>query len=223
VQCRNRLNEDLHKQRVFLAIDNVLVNGQAIEQAKTYLRAKYAHGSAVMVTARSLGQLQNLNIHESSCLEMPELEEIEARALFLNHSAPKNEVNDTVVTRCLERCYFRKGDGNNYHYHPLALKVLGVQFGCDPEQWVVHLTKFDSFNPLREIEHPIFSILKKSFNLLSPEDQLLLLDVALFHPERSSWSKWINVFEWLAMVHGISKDDVKERVSFTFSDFIPYF
>ena len=71
----------------------------------------------------------------------------------------------------------------------------------------------DTFNQLQEREHPIFSILRRSFDTLKPEDQLLFMDVALFYPEEENGVYWsCNVFEWLSMVHGVSMDAIMRRV-----------
>ena len=214
MQCFNLLKRDLHKRRVFLAIDNVY-NEKTIEQAKLYLKTRYEPGSIMIVTARSLGLLQNLKIDEKNCIEMPELEEDEAKHLFLYHASPETEVDEEFVLRCVERCYFGKGDGKSYHYHPLALKVLGTQVGYESEPWNLQFDEMDIFNQLREKNHPIFSILRKSFDTLLLEDQLLFMDAALFCPERSFFLReWvpINIFDWLSMMHGLSVDVVKKRV-----------
>ena len=117
----------MNQQRVFLAIDNVSDNHGAITQAKSFLNLVRECNSIVMVTARSLDILLNLSILESDCLEMPELNIDEAKALLLQHSAPYNDVTEELIARCVQRCYFRTGDGISHHYHPLALWVLGVQ------------------------------------------------------------------------------------------------
>lgn len=76
----------LTKKPKFLALDNVKDNLKSIEAAQRFLKACYGSGSVVFVTARSLDVLKKLNLDESQCLEIPELEEGEARSLFL-HSA----------------------------------------------------------------------------------------------------------------------------------------
>jgi hypothetical protein len=53
------------KERVFLALDNV--SDESKEQAKSYLEANFGGGSVVLVTARSLDQLQCLGIHKDHC------------------------------------------------------------------------------------------------------------------------------------------------------------
>jgi hypothetical protein len=84
-QCRNRLQRALTDLGVFLAIDNV--SSATAKHALTLLRAKCGPGSVVLVTARSINELKSLRINESECMEMPELEIDEAKALFLYHAA----------------------------------------------------------------------------------------------------------------------------------------
>ncbi len=123
---------------VFLTIDNV--SSTTMNQALTLLRANYGPGSVVLVTARSLNELTSLRIDASRCMEMPEIQIEEARALFLNRAAcvlPIN-VDDELISSCVQHCFFEKGNGASSHYHPLALQVLGEQLGCVgyvPERW----------------------------------------------------------------------------------------
>ncbi|KAG0601993.1 hypothetical protein M758_11G152900 [Ceratodon purpureus] len=219
--CRYRLKAVMHRRPVFLVIDNILDTVKSIDQATTYLKAGYNQGSIVVVAARSIGQLTGLGIDESECLEMPELEIDEARSLFLDQFQiiPENidEEDEELLMRCVKRCRFRKGDSANYQFIPLALKVLGTQLWYilrfNPKQWVGKLEQFDNLNLIRQDEHPIFSVLRWSFDALQREDQLIFIDAALFFPRfKNDWSglipKW-NVLEWLSLVHGINVDAIK--------------
>jgi hypothetical protein len=181
-------------------------------------------------------------VEEGNCLEMPELDVEEARSLFCKSSNLEltSEVDGELIMRCVERCCFRKDDGSrSSHYHPLTLDVLGKQLGCmDSREWRAQLNKIDEdiFNLSKEIIHPIFSILRRSFDAVCEEDQLLFMDVALFTPKRlylplenshvacpklnvSEWLRMVhtcpelNVFEWLGMVHRRSAGDVVRGVS----------
>ncbi|KAG0621673.1 hypothetical protein M758_3G039500 [Ceratodon purpureus] len=221
-EYRNRLQRDMTNIGVFLAIDNA--SGATSKQALTLLRAKYGPGSVVLVTARSIDVLKSLRINESECIAMPELEIDEAKALFLYHAAcipnTHNEADEELISSCVQRCCFRKGGGISYHYHPLALQALGEQLGrvgYVPGKWWALLNEIDFFNPFREPEHPVFSILRKSFDALNAQDQLLFMDAALFVPysiggyDDFYGYKW-NVFEWFGMVHGISMNTVIARL-----------
>ena len=59
----------------------------------------------------------------------------------------RGELDDGVVKHCVERCYFHKGDGNGgYHYHPLALDVLGKQLAyIEVKEWEAPLDKIERY------------------------------------------------------------------------------
>lgn len=77
------------------------------------LRTRFAEGSVVLVISRSRDTLQSVNIDEHDCIEMPDLEEIEARSLLLYHGRqPSDEVDEDLMRGCLLRCYFRKGESH---------------------------------------------------------------------------------------------------------------
>ena len=207
---------------VFLAIDNL--SESSIDEAKKYLKVEYCRGSILMVTARAFDDLKYVGIDDCNCLAMPELEREEARALFLFHAEPKQEVDKKVVMHCISRCWFFKGFKNSSHYHPLALKVLGSQLATqDPKEWESQLNEVDVFNQRQERENPIFSIFRRSFDRLKDEDKLLFMDVALFDirsdVERFSMYQMeysdisMSIFDWLSIVHGLSVEVVKKRVS----------
>jgi hypothetical protein len=142
MQCKHRMKRTIKNKRVLLAIDNVYESHQIVNQAKDILRSGFEEGSLVIVTARSLEELQNLGIHKSECMEMPELLEDEAMSLFLYHAAPGLHLRNVdfaiekLIRQFVQQCRFGKGKGLSHHYHPLALKVLGGQFGNNPGQWL---------------------------------------------------------------------------------------
>ncbi|KAG0601931.1 hypothetical protein M758_11G148700 [Ceratodon purpureus] len=218
-ECIARLKKVIHKDRIFLAIDNVSESSDTtviIDHTKTLLNLKkYAEDSIVLVVARSLDLLQNLNIAESDCLEMPELNKDEAKSLFLQRIfISSNEKHDELIKNCIERCYFRKDDRNNYHYHPLALEVLSIQLSTlNPYEWMEQLMTVDTFNQFCDRKHPIFSILRTGYdNLKSQDDQDLFMDIVLFSPEDDKYETRTNVFEWLSMVHGKSINTIITKV-----------
>ena len=197
------------------------------EEARKYLKLKYCEGSVVMVTARALGELMDLGVDGGSCVAIPELVEDEARELFLHSTGCESVVDEGVIRRCIERCYFGKGDGKGGHYHPLALKVLGSQMvGRDAGEWALELEGEDVFNQRREQEHSVFSILRRSFDELLDEDKALFMDVALIGLEYhyGIWRVSLlssfrdsDIFDsgkpWLSIVHGLNMKVLKERVS----------
>ncbi|KAG0627855.1 hypothetical protein M758_2G233100 [Ceratodon purpureus] len=217
---RNALKEGSIKDPVFLALDNMSDEDASIREVQTYLLGRLPAESIVIVTARSKDWLLRVRpfIDESKCMQMPELMLDEAKSLFKKSCdvESRNDVDEKLIFRCLERCYFQKEDGNgSFHYHPLALDVLGRQLSrlTDLKEWVILLDRIDEdiFNQSRENNHPIFSILRKSFDALSPGNQLLLMDVALYLPNDDSgfYDSAHSVFDWLRMVHNFQKvDDV---------------
>jgi hypothetical protein len=218
---------------VFLALDNVSHTQASKGEAKSYLSASLPIGSIVLLTSRTKDTLLYMRpyVEEGNCLEMPELDVQEARSLFCKSSNLEltSEVDGELIMRCVRQCHFRKDDGSgSSHYHPLTLDVLGKQLGCiDSREWSVELDKIDNdiFNLLEESDHPIFSILRRSFDAVSEEDKLLFMDVVLFIPTRFhlAWKKTsiscahkLNVFEWLGMVHGRSTSNVIRGVRTSF-------
>ena len=219
---RNGLKEGTFiKEAVFLAIDNMSDTHASIEEAKRYLSAKLPLGSIVIVTTRYKKALPRLGLSmDDECMKMPELEFEEARSLFVKSCDLRNKDDEQLIKCCVKRCYFQSEEQRtSYHYHPLALDVLGRELAWfdDPKEWVKQLDMIDKdiFNQSNEREHPIFSILRKSFDALAEGDQLLFMDV-LFLPNDLDQMYYSNVtlVEWLGMVHRIARvEDVKNWVS----------
>lgn len=183
----------------------------------------------------------------ANCAEMSKLEENEARSWLVYHAAPSNHVSEDVLRQYLQRCYFRKDFGYDYCLELLGLqredddadhfrKDHGYDFCLDGLEVLVlqredddaDQGRVDSQNQAQEsLEHPIFSvgrksfhkhpiysILKKAFDALSEEDQMLFMDAALFYPRRSSHDpSWnFNTLDWMHIVHGGSVEDIEKRV-----------
>ncbi|KAG0627870.1 hypothetical protein M758_2G234400 [Ceratodon purpureus] len=220
-QLQNALREGIIKDPIFLTLDNMSDEDASIAEVQSYLSARLPTGSIVIVTARSKDWLLRVRpyIDESKCMQMPELMQEEAKSLFAKSSDAemRSGVDEKLILRCLKRCCFQKQDGSgNCHYHPLALDVLGRQLSrlTDLNEWVMLLDRIDEdiFNQSRENNHPIFSILRKSFDALCSGDQLLLMDVALYLPnveDTRTLEGVYNLFDWLRMVHNFQRiDDV---------------
>ncbi|KAG0601125.1 hypothetical protein M758_11G085900 [Ceratodon purpureus] len=225
----SKVTEHLQKrmagEKVFLALDNVWPKSE--EEAMVYVRgAKYGPNSIVLVTARSIDILKSLQIDESDCLEMPELEEEDARQLFLDCAAPgsqsqfqRNKDKYWSIKYFIERCRFSKGGSPGVHFHPLALRVLGLQLksdvGCNPEKWVKSLKDGSKFDQDRQKADSLFPILGRGYDLLtkSPgiDDRLLFMDVIFFNPDRFSYGT-VTLFEWLSMVHGTDMASIMKRL-----------
>lgn len=90
------------------------------------------------------------------------------------------------IAQCVARCYFRKGNGEGFHYHPLALEVLGRQLGCrgeNPSEWVHNLG-------VSSKETVVFDVLRTSFDLLDAREQALFMDVGFFFNPVPSYARF---------------------------------
>jgi hypothetical protein len=191
----------VRSEPVFLALDNVQDDYKSNQVAETYLKGGYGVGSTILITARSLDVLMRLNLEENQCLEMPELEEDEARSLFLNYSNLSfgNGVDEKLLRKCLQLCHLCKANGKSRHYHPLALKVLGQQLGPNTRLWEMQLNKIDTINQLANAEDAIFSIFKNNFESLKRKQNDVFMDLALIIG--NSYNEFWTKLDWLCMVY----------------------
>ena len=205
------------KDSVFLALDNMSGKDALINEVKSYLSAKLPLGSIVMITSRSKTALMKLRsyIDESSCLEMPELMLEEAKCLFMRSigSELRDEIDEQLMDRCVRQCYFKRSENNStYHYHPLALDVLGRHLGyMDPKKWPAHLDKIGegTLKQGMEVDHHIFSILRSSFDSLERDnDKMIFMDIGLFIPRYLNGK---DELEWLRIASSVT--DVMSCVS----------
>jgi len=211
------LRTSLSKQRVLLAIDNVLDDYESIKHAKMFLEVPFHEESLVIVTARSKSILERLGIDGDACLEMPELEEVDAMKLFLHHAAHGKQFiedeNKSNILKCIQRCYFSKGVGLGHHYHPLALEALGLQLyyhGETPLEWVKNLPRVRTFGYLSR-RNPVFDILRSNFDLLPSSEQSLFMDVGFFYQLRRQLFHTSSI-QWLCNVYKENEDAIKHRV-----------
>ena len=221
MQLQNGLKEGTFiNDTVFLAVDDMSDADESVMEANRYLKARLPPGSIVIVTTQYRDSLARvgLDVDGDECMEMPELESEEARCLFLASCGGRNGDDEQLIERCIKKCRFWKGDRErSYHYIPLALDVLGRELAEleDPKEWEaqLHLIDKDIFNQSHESEqHPIFSVLRRSFDALPERDKLLLMDVALFLPQHNLFID-VNISKWLGMVHGIGRlEDAGNRV-----------
>ena len=175
------LKHHIPKQKVCLIIDNVSDNQTVFEEAKTLLSLPFEEGSLVLVTARSSIVLEKLKIHKKAMMRVPALSTGEAQTLFSQHAGCDTTSltagQNRTMERFVERCNFRVEGMASQEYHPLALKVLGTRVGPYPEEW--HKLKIDFKYYENEDTHPIFSILRSSYDALNLVFQRMFLDIAL--------------------------------------------
>lgn len=209
----NLLQNEIWSKPIFLAIDNVSEDMKSIEMVKLLLNGGFHEGSRVLITTRTLDVLENahLGIDERNMFQMPDLNEEEAKLVLLRYATQDYEaihVDEDVIDKCLMQCHFKKGDKKKSHYHPLALKTLGIQLGCkkyNREIWIDLLRKVD--------RNDIFSILRISYDALEEEDKMLFMDVAIFLPNPlishdGEVGIMMTAIEWLSTFH----EDVENKV-----------
>jgi hypothetical protein len=211
----------MHK--VFLALDNVTDAPEILEEVRWYLSVSYCVGSMILVTSRSLRVLlSELQIAKHHCLEVPDLNEAEAISLFLQ-AGPSNKhlelssYSDDEQLRVLEgvqKALFTRKLRSGEQFHPLALMALASRLGKlidKPEQWRKTLENLD-LKFTQHKDHPIFSILGSSFEMLPEEEKLIFMDVALFKPSCAIVEE--DICKWLCLMHGLTYKDIEEHVSF---------
>ena len=212
----------MHK--VFLALDNVTDAPEILEEVLWYLSVSYGVGSMILVTSRSLEVLlSELQIAKNHCLEVPDLNEREAISLFLQADKSNKHLELSSysgdeqfrVVEGVQRALFpRKLRQEGEQFHPLALKALAAKLGKlidKPVQWRKTLENLD-LKITQHTDHPIFSILGSSFEMLPEEEKLIFMDVALFKPSCAIVEE--DICKWLCLVHQLPYEDIEEHVSF---------
>jgi hypothetical protein len=219
LQCEDVLLKfKIWKKKTFLTIDNVWDDYDSLQQGKLFLRAPFVEGSWVIITSRFRKTLISLNVDESACFEMPELDKDDARNMFLYHAANGKKFENTedvdAIEECIKSCYFGKGEGRGSHYHPLSLKALGVflQYGGkEPSVWMKDLQKLKDSSYLQEPINPLFNILRSNFDRLPKGEQELFMDLVVFFPKSDCFDKPV-LMEWLCLVHNKEKEMIENWV-----------
>ena len=214
---------------MFLAIDNVWDDSQSLGEAYGYLCHALHPESKVLVTARCKETLRNLGIHGECCFEMPDLREEDAMGLFLQHACPSpspidlaNPEHLKVTRECISYARYCKREYTKlphaYHFHPLALKVLGLYMKTltpFPSKWIEKLN-----NPkiLGSKVKDVNLVLRTTFDMLPENDhRAMFLDVAIYAPtgfyHKYKEPRVEEVCEWLSIVYGQEIEVVKDKVS----------
>ena len=228
VQGRRLYEERVGSHKVFLAIDNVWDDTRSIEEAGGYLTNEFHPESKVLVTSRCKQTLTNLGISEACCFEMPDLKEEDAIGLFLHYACPSlspvelgNPEHLEVVMQCISHARYSKRRDTEmspaYHFHPLALKALGLFMKTltpFPRKW---MEKLNNPKILGSKVKDVDNVLRTSFDMLPSDDhRAMFLDVALYAPKqflnRDLASTVDEVCEWLSIVYGQDVEVVKDKV-----------
>ena len=186
----------------------------------------------MIVTSRSKKTLLRIGVDEDACFEMPELDNGDAREIFLYHATNgfffETAKDVHAIEECIKSCYFGKGEGRGSHYHPLSLKVLGdcLNFARkEPSVWMEDLQKQKSSSYPQEQINALFNSLRINFDRLANGEQELFMDLAMFSPlcipdfrhgsmvlpESGSDFK-LDLMEWLCLVHNKEKDVIENWV-----------
>ena len=172
----------MREKKICLMIDNVLDDQASIQEARSLLNLPFAEGSVVLATSRSRMTLEKVKVKWGALMKIPSLTMDEAKALFLYHTGCDStnllEDQKKVVEEFVERCNFKVGDMISQEYHPLALKVLGTRVGPHPKEWVN--VGIDSRFIDNECNHDVFSILRLSYDTLSPQYKRMFLGIVLW-------------------------------------------
>lgn len=180
-----------------MILDNVSDDHIFFEEARTLLNLPFKNGSLILVTARSRIVLENLKIPKKATMKIPALSTVEANALFSQHAGcdrtSLTEGQKKLMENFVERCSFSVEGMASKEYHPLALKVLGTRVGPHPEKWQNIRIDFKYYE--NEDRHPIFSILRSSYDALNPDYQRMFLDIAIRGSEKEFAAELNTEFE----------------------------
>ncbi|KAG0605267.1 hypothetical protein M758_9G044500 [Ceratodon purpureus] len=150
------LRVHVHREPVFLALDNVTGDESSLREAREYLEVGFHPKSRILITSTSSVNVQDLLPGSQFCMAMPRLRVKEAGEIFLRSAAPMKSISglsdeeQRIVALCLQECLFEwEGDEDwcepdveekqlfiesdvwelrRRSYHPLALSALGDFF-----------------------------------------------------------------------------------------------
>ncbi|KAG0629505.1 hypothetical protein M758_1G109300 [Ceratodon purpureus] len=203
------LRSHVHREPVFLAIDNVTGDETLLREAREYLMVGFHPKSRILITSRCIANVQDLLPGVNFCMPVPWLRVKEAGEIFLKSAAPMKSIfgltdeERRIVGLCIQQCLFeaegydlsfeRDADESYFFservrrsYHPLALSALGDFFrryssNTHMLRWKDHLDKNkDHRKDVWDSPNGIGRIIGLQFSSLHPSEQLLFLDVALY-------------------------------------------
>ena len=224
----------MNEHPAFLVIDNVQFDGVSDQEVREYLNIKYHCRSKIMIISRSLDVVEGLLGKLVYCHQIPCLTRDEAAGVFLQ-GAPQLDYSSlscnerAIVEDCLREAWFshceeplRQNGGG--HFHPLALKALGVYLyernqPSDVLSWNTYLHEYGKLKDTRESYKRMFEILGLQFNTLDRMTQLMFVDISLYASEALrapilSNSPLEELIGWLANVHGKPTELVRSKVGF---------
>ncbi|KAG0614204.1 hypothetical protein M758_6G158700 [Ceratodon purpureus] len=155
-RCPELLRVHVHREPMFLAIDNVIGDESSLAEAREFLKVGFHPQSRILITSRSKANVQELLSGGEFCIAMPRLRVNEAGEIFLRSAAPMRSISGLtdeerrIVGLCIQQCLF-ESEGNVVScephveekglfiesdvwesgwmsYQPLALSALGDFF-----------------------------------------------------------------------------------------------
>ncbi|KAG0561331.1 hypothetical protein KC19_9G056000 [Ceratodon purpureus] len=146
----------VHREPVFLAIDNVTGDESLLREAREYLKVGFHPKSRILITSRSKANIHDLLPGSRFCMAMPRLWVKEAGEIFLRSAAPMKSMSGLtdeerrIVGLCIQQCLVDAEECEAFcepdveekrlfiesdvwesgwkSYHPLALSALGDVF-----------------------------------------------------------------------------------------------
>lgn len=175
---------------VFLAIDDVTPDLHSKNEADFYLRCEpFPRGSKIFITSRSCKILENLASPYSSFSlvieSIPELKLEEAKSIFEHklHNFHGISNLEDQVNECVNMCIIHEEQFKFKHYHPLMLNSLATAIRWDTMgdlncKLVELRSKADKNGTAMQT---VFTVLDISYEGLSEESKIVLLDLVLFY------------------------------------------
>ncbi|KAG0605393.1 hypothetical protein M758_9G055500 [Ceratodon purpureus] len=197
------LRVHVHREPVFVALDNVTGDVFSLREARRYLQVRFHPKSRILITSRSVVNVRDLLPGSQFCMAIPRLTVEEAGEIFLRSAAPMRSISGLtdeerrIVGLCIQQCLV-EADGDEEKqlsiesdvwgriYHPLALSALGDFFhrlssNSHILRWKDHLkTRKDLIKDVLSHPNVIERMIGLQFSILYPSDQLLFLDIALY-------------------------------------------
>ncbi|GLJ45621.1 hypothetical protein SUGI_0960330 [Cryptomeria japonica] len=201
-------------QRSLLVLDNITED--SIDEVRHYLGAEYGENTCILLIARRVDVLKNLNIDSQSCMHVPRLEKEEAIAILLERMYVKipelGAEQRGYALKCANRCSFKENKDSAPTFHPLALKALGrhlfSKHGTDLSKWVAEIDGFT--NRAADGLDGMFVVLEKAFDDMDPRYRRIVVFLATHMPQNKSSD---NVVKWVTTNCNEELCYIKEAVS----------
>ncbi|KAG0561334.1 hypothetical protein KC19_9G056300 [Ceratodon purpureus] len=129
------LRDHVHREPVFLAIDNVIGDESSLAEAREYLKVGFHPHSRILITSRSKSNVQELLSGGEFCIAMPRLRVNEAGEIFLRSAAPMRSISGLtdeerrIVGLCIQQCLF---ESEGYESDSVCWDSDNDEVSCEP-------------------------------------------------------------------------------------------